>query len=137
MKKLEDIPKKEIFNVPEGYFDKLPGVIQSRVAEDEKRTSSPVLRMALQYGLPSFAIVVIAVLLFFKPDTADHSAESILASIETPDLVAYLHETDMSTDELLDEVLLDTQDAEQIEEAVYDLNLGDEDLENIADDFDL
>jgi hypothetical protein len=33
MKKLEDIPKKTIFEVPEGYFDKLPGVIQSRIAE--------------------------------------------------------------------------------------------------------
>jgi hypothetical protein len=137
MKKLEDIPKKEVFNVPDGYFDKLPGVIQSRVAESEERTSRPVFRMALQYGLPSLAIVVIAVLLFFKPDTADHSAESILASIETPDLVAYLNETDISTDELLDEVVLNTEDAEQIEETVYDLNLGDTDLENIADDLDL
>ncbi|HEY3403214.1 MAG TPA: hypothetical protein VGK59_07495 [Ohtaekwangia sp.] len=134
MKKLEDIPKKEIFKVPDDYFDKLPGVIQSRIAADKDRHAIPVFRTVLQYGIPSLAVVVIAVILFFKPEPAD-SAESILTSIETQDLVAYLDETDISTDELLDEVTLDQLDAEQIEDAVFDL--GDQDLEDIADDLDL
>ena len=36
MKKLEEIPKKEVFKVPEGYFENLPGIIQARVAQQNK-----------------------------------------------------------------------------------------------------
>ena len=32
MKKLDEIPKKSIFEAPEGYFDRLPGIIQARVS---------------------------------------------------------------------------------------------------------
>ena len=39
MKKLEDIPKKQNFEVPEGYFEKLPGIIQSRVTQQHKEKS--------------------------------------------------------------------------------------------------
>ena len=66
------------------------------------------------------------------------SAESILASIETQDLVAYLSTTDFTTDELLDQVSLDVQDANQIEEEVYGLDLNsDEDVEEILDQIDI
>jgi hypothetical protein len=135
MKKLEDIPKKEIFNVPDGYFEKLPGVIQSRIAEG-RRDPKPAFRYAFQVGVPALAMILFT-LWYFRPDPMSDSPENILASLETQDLVAYLNETDMTTDELLDEALLDNADAQQIEEAVYDLNLGEEDLENIEDDFDL
>ncbi|CAA9250396.1 MAG: hypothetical protein AVDCRST_MAG95-1846 [uncultured Adhaeribacter sp.] len=33
--KLEDLPKQKIYPVPDGYFEKLPGVIMSRVAPQE------------------------------------------------------------------------------------------------------
>lgn len=133
MKKLEDIPKKQIFTVADDYFEKLPGVIQSRVANPERK---PVLFYALQFGLPAIAVVIITFFWLF-PQGNDTSVEGILSSIETEQLVAYLSETDMTTEELLDDVVLDNLDAEQIEEAVYDLNLGEVDLENIQDDYDL
>ena len=41
--KLEDLPQKEIFDVPEGYFEKLPGTIQARIAERQQPASRPVL----------------------------------------------------------------------------------------------
>lgn len=133
MKKLEDIPKKEIFTVPDDYFEKLPGVIQSRVASPERK---PVLFYAVQFGLPAIAVLIITFFWLF-PQGKDNSAEDILASIETEQLVAYLSETDITTEELLDDIILDNLDAEQIEEVVYDLNLGEVDLESIQDDYDL
>jgi len=135
MKKLEDIPKKEIFTVPDEYFDKLPGIIQSRVAES-KRDRKPALRYVFQYGLPAVTLIVLA-LWFFKPESANNSAETILASLETEELIAYLRETDITTDELLEQVTFDDEDAQQIQEEVYNLNLDEIDLENIADDLDL
>ena len=48
MKKLEDIPKQNIFEVPDGYFDKLPSVIQARIAKPEpKFWQLPAFRYAM------------------------------------------------------------------------------------------
>jgi len=135
MKKLEDIPKKEIFTVPEGYFEKLPGVIQSRVAAG-KRDHKPAFRFAFQYGVPALALIFIA-LWYFRSEPLNNSAESILASLETEDLIAYLNETDITTDELLEQVILNEEDVQQIEAEVYDLHLDDIDFENITNDLDL
>src|SRR5690349_6287318 len=134
MKKLEDIPKKEIFNVPEGYFDKLPGVIQSRVAARQQE-GIPVYRYALRYALPVVVILVAAIFWLNQPDEGSTS-EKLLASIDTQDLVAYLNESDMTTEELLENASLDVIDANEIEGAVYDLNFQDEDLDILVEEFD-
>jgi hypothetical protein len=135
MKKLEDIPKKEIFTVPDGYFDKLPGVIQAQVASHSR-----------QHGfLPSFSwkvalpavIVVAAGIFWFTGPTEPMDAESILATVETPDLVAYLNASeDMSLDEVLESVEFSDSDVDEIEDEVYVLDLGESDIENLMNDLD-
>lgn len=138
MKKLEEIPKKEVFNVPEGYFDKLPGIIQARVAAPDKRIFiRPAFSYALRYALPVIVFFALGIFWFVRQgETA--TAESILATVETEDLVAYLYTSDLTTDELLDNVLLDNYDANKIEEAVFDLDLNsDKQYEEILDEIDL
>jgi hypothetical protein len=134
MKKLEDIPKKQIFEVPEGYFEKLPGIIQSRVATERRETSLWGRRsLSLQYVLP--AVVLIAAGIFwFTRSQSDLTTENILASVQTQDLVTYLGEADFTTEELLDDADLDVEDARQIEGAVYEFSLDDSALEEIIDD---
>jgi hypothetical protein len=129
MKKLEDIPKNNPFTVPDGYFDKLPGVIQARVASSTQ--SRPYMRYALQYALPVVALIVVA-LIYLTP-AAQQNYTDILASIETEQLAAYLADSDLTTDELLDAAELDTESAEAIEAEVYfnDIDLSD------LNDFDL
>lgn len=62
-KKLEDIGKENIFETPEGYFDKLPLQIQQRV-EEKKRNPMGVFSPArLRIAIPSLAALGIA--LFF------------------------------------------------------------------------
>jgi hypothetical protein len=142
MKKLEDIPKKRVFDVPDGYFDDLPGIIQARVAKPvgETAPARPVFAYALRYALPVFVLAAIGIFwLYQQPTTA--SPEDILASIETEDLVAYLQTTDFTTDELLDEVSLNDNDVEQIEAAAFGLDiegqdLTEEDLEEILNALD-
>lgn len=134
MKKLEDIPKKEVFDVPEGYFEKLPGVIQSRVSKPGA-TGRPAWVYGLRYGLPAL-ILLAAVIFWLDRPAGDHSPEGMLASIQTEELVAYLNDTDLTTDELLEQVHLDGTDANEIESDVYGLSISADDLDTILDDID-
>ena len=136
MKKLEDIPKKQIFEVPDGYFEKLPGIIQSRVANAPTETWRPVIRYSLQFGLPAVIILCIAGIFWFTQPQENMNAENMLASIQTEDLVSYLNEADITTDELLDHVELDAEDASTIEESVYQFPLTDTELEQLFNDID-
>ena len=135
MKKLEDIPKKEVFNVPDGYFDKLPGIIQARVATPQNE-GRPVWGFALRYALPTVVLLAVGIFWFNQsPKVAD--AEQLLSSIQTEDLVAYLNESDMTTEELLADAELSDEDASEIEGNVYDLNLKNESLEDIVSEMEL
>ena len=137
MKKLEDIPKKEVFKVPEGYFENLPSIIQARVAQQSRQKEiRPVLTYALQYALPVVAFFALG-LFWFIGKNETPTAESILASIQTEDLVAYLDEADMTTEELLDDVSLSEEDATEIEGAVYEFDLDDTNVEDFLDDIDI
>lgn len=137
MKKLEEIPKKEVFKVPDGYFENLPGIIQARVAQQNKSEEvRPVFAYALQYALPIIAFFALG-LFWFIGKNETPTAESILASIQTEDLVAYLDEADITTEELLDDVSLSDEDATEIEGAVYEFELDDTNVEDFLDDMDI
>lgn len=135
MKKLEDIPKKEIFTVPDGYFDKLPGLIQARVAApDRSREFLPAF--SWKVALPA-AMVVAAGIFWLTSPAEPKDAESILASVETHDLVAYLNESEeVSVDEVLESVEFNDSDVDDIESEVYILDLGEGDIENLMNDLD-
>lgn len=135
MKKLEDIPKKEIFDVPEGYFDKLPGIIQARVAREVTPRFS-MARFTLRYALPAMMVVVAAVL-WFMPQSSSTDPEALLAGIQTEELVAFISEGDLSTEELMDEVELNATEVEDIEDEVYGLPLDQEAAEDFIDDLEL
>ncbi|HEU5291512.1 MAG TPA: hypothetical protein VFU05_12770 [Cyclobacteriaceae bacterium] len=135
MKKLEDIPKKHPFKVPEGYFDKLPGIIQARIVDkSEVQEAKSYFRHALQYALPVIALAIVVVIYFIPKNTQD--VDTILASVSTEELVAYLENSEITTEELLEEMTLDTESVEAIESEVYfnfnELeNLDELDLDNL------
>jgi len=133
MKKLEDIPKKEVFDVPEGYFEKLPGRIQSRIGTSG--SARPTWVYGLRYALPALLLLA-AVALWFNRPAGDLSPEEVLASVQTEALVAFLDDTDLTTDELLETVQFDGIDASEIESDVYGLDISTDDLDNILDDID-
>jgi hypothetical protein len=136
MKNLENIPKKEIFSVPDGYFDSLPGKIQARISS-EKPSEQPgfVFRYRLQYALPVMALLAIGIY-WFSIEQNPGDAESILASIQTEELVSYLNSSELTTDDLLQDVEFSDDDIQDIESEVYELNLGTEDLDEVLGDFD-
>lgn len=85
MRKLEDIPKKDLFTAPDGYFDKLPGIIQARVAKPEPKS---VWLPVLKFALPVVALFTVGIFWFSNPTVK--SVEAELASINTEQLIAYL-----------------------------------------------
>src|SRR3954471_21914955 len=101
MKKLEDIPKKNIFEAPGGYFEQLPGVIQARVADGERApTWAPIMRISFRYALPAMVIAVAS--FFYLTRAISLSTEDFIASVDSASLAAYLDDSDLSTEDLLE-----------------------------------
>lgn len=117
MKKLDEISKNHPFQVPDGYFERLPMDIQARIeARSTQKISKPYFRYALQYALPALVLIITAVF-YLKPDAP--SADSMLASVSTEELMVYLQETDISTDELIETMPFDDESVEALESEVY------------------
>ncbi len=139
MKKLDEIPKKSFFEAPEGYFEHLPGIIQARLAPPEvdlKASSGWLfyLGYSLKYALPVVAIA--AASFFFLNMPGAQSPEDLLATIDTAYLVAYLDDADVSTDDLLDNVSLDQDEASAIQQdTMEEIDLNDQDAEVLKDEF--
>lgn len=114
MKKLEDIPKKNIFEVPEGYFEKLPGIIQARVA---KPAPVRLWVTSLKYALPVFALVTVGA--FWYMGQSEKTIDQQLAGIQTEQLMAYLNDADLQIDDLSETVGWDEIDLIDLEDRVY------------------
>jgi len=131
MKKLEDIPKTNIFEVPEGYFEKLPGIIQSRVAKpDPTLWFTPTWKFAL----PILAFIAVGIF-WFTSQTGD-SLEQQLASIQTEQLIAYLDDGDLTMEELAETVTWSETDLNELEEKVFStIEVSGDELDILLEEF--
>jgi hypothetical protein len=104
MKRLEDIPKKQSFKVPDGYFDDLPMRIQARIQETEKKPSwawMPAPSFALKFALPVILVGIVSVVVWNNlSSTKDPFAK--LDSVPTEQLLAYLESDDITTEEIIE-----------------------------------
>lgn len=133
MKKLEDIGKKEIFTVPDKYFDELPGIIQARI--------SPAPQRQIAYGWKwavavSMACLLVAGIFVFWPTTQQQSPDQILAAVPTQDLILYITNSDITTEELLDYLDLAADDISGIEDASLE-DIHGADLEEWVQEFEI
>jgi hypothetical protein len=113
MKKLEDISKENIYKVPEGYFEKLPGLIQARVAKPEPRVW---FAPAFKFAMPVVALVLAVTVWFTSRQGV--SLEDQLSEIQTEQLMVYLEESDLSADLITDELNWSEEDLIELEENV-------------------
>jgi hypothetical protein len=132
MKKLEQIPKKEVFQVPEGYFEELPAQIRKKIDADK----SPIW-----YGRPQFriALAYITIILAIIFSVVHFSATELLIQEELSEisderLINYLESADISLVDIIEEISIDedtyleimkenfTFDSDKIEEEIL-LNL--------------
>jgi hypothetical protein len=133
MKKLDQIEKKQIFTVPDGYFDQLPLAIQERVAQKRSISwfSIPVLRLAL----PVVALLVVGIV-WFKPFSSSPSIEEELSMLNESDLIAYLNESDLTSEELENTFNLSSEEIDNLEQEVFQSLQSNEGLlENLIDEY--
>jgi hypothetical protein len=131
MKKLEDIPKQNIFEVPEGYFDKLPSVIQARIAKPEPAFwQLPVFKYAL-----SIASLFLVGIIWWNSQTVS-SLEDQLNQIQTEQLLAYLENSEIPVEYLMDEETLSETDLNELEETIYSsIPISESELDQIEEEF--
>lgn len=135
---IESLERENIHQAPDGYFDELPLKIQSRINEQQE-APSPIFISRMQVVWSMTAVIAIFLIgWFLYPQDNNPSPEQLLASIDSEDLIEYLYEEDISTDEILaavnDEYLLDG--LETLEMEMIDGDLSNEDLESIYSELD-
>ena len=129
-KSLQEISKEKVYTTPENYFEELPQIIQNRVQNKNKASwtihwgtiISPALAAMLVIGF------FIAKSLFNTPQTA----EELLSSVSTKDLIAYIDVENLNNDEILDligdsDIQLEmniTNDLQLDEETFRELNIS-------------
>lgn len=114
MKKLDEISRETPFKVPDGYFDRLPGIIQARVARPEPRSW---FVPSLKFAIPVVALVVALTIWLTGRD--GNSIEEQLNEIQTEQLMAYLEDSELSDELLNEEVTLSEEDLYELEENVF------------------
>lgn len=114
MKKLDEISRETPFKVPDGYFDRLPGVIQARIAKPESRLW---FTPSLKFAIPVMALLVAFTIWFTNRE--GNSIEQQLNEIQIEQLMAYLEESELSDDLMNEEVTLSEEDLYELEENVF------------------
>ena len=131
--KLDDIPNKTPFVVPDEYFDKLTANIQQEVAEPETINWSLYWKLGL--STVAAACIVMVSFVYFRP-IESVSVEQLLAEVSTEDLVNYVAMMDIS-EELILETLDDTEIDLIFEESMETLDFESTDLDDLLLEFEL
>jgi len=136
--KLEDIKKKNIYTVPDNYFDQLPTKIQSRINE-----KTPVFRIKLSWSLvfkvatPAFAMIMILFYFGLKNNNTYESADEILSQVSSQDLIAYLETTDITTDEIIEEIDFTDVELDFYEDGsiMQDIEMNKDNINTLLDEY--
>ncbi|MFM8912135.1 MAG: hypothetical protein ACKOE6_04315 [Flammeovirgaceae bacterium] len=137
MARLEDIPKKQAFKVPDGYFDALPMRIQSRI-DAQKQAERPAFsfgRVALRYALPVVAIAILSVVWLTQRPGTEVDPLAALNQVSAQELVAFLEDEGITTEDLMEQASLNGVNLDNMQKPLDDLSA--EDLDAIANEFDI
>ena len=141
--RLEDLEKRQVFNKPpEGYFDRLPGIIQAKTAHKATKSNQQVVWIKALKMVPVAALLVLIAIYsgIFQRQGTEPGFEEMLSQVTSEDIILYLEELDISNDEILQEVDLKalSLEFENMEDPLMDnLEIEDETLMQLYDDFDL
>ena len=104
--RLEDIGKRQVFTKPpDGYFEKLPGVIQAKTAHKPRTASRTYWLTALKFAPVAGLLIFIALYsgVFNNPDSGQE-LEDMLSEVSSEDIIWYLEELEITNDEIFEEV---------------------------------
>ncbi|WP_149240210.1 hypothetical protein [Dyadobacter sp. 32] len=94
--RLDDLKKAPPFSVPEGYFEKLPQMIQSRIVSEPAR--KPVVGWAWQRSLAliSAAALIFVLVWVTVPERQGSLGQGPLSDISDASIVDYLEDENIS-----------------------------------------
>lgn len=94
--RLDDLKKEMPFSVPDGYFDKLPQIIQSRIVSEPAR--KPLVGWSWQrsVSLVSAMALILVLVWVTVPERQGALGEGPLTDISDASIVAYLEDQDIS-----------------------------------------
>jgi hypothetical protein len=101
---IEDLEKKHVFNVPEGYFKHLPQQISHKLVTTRKSQPWFILPV-FKYGaaIASFCLIIlIGYFLTLTPVPNPVQPEIILSQVSGQDIVQYLQQSEVSQFELVE-----------------------------------
>jgi hypothetical protein len=104
--RLEDIDKRQVFNKPpDDYFEKLPGIIQAKTANKSKSNPRTYLLMALKLAPVAGLLVFLALYSgVFSSQESGSGFDDMLSEVSNEDIIWYLEELDLTSDEIFEEV---------------------------------
>lgn len=100
--KLSDLPKKDPFRAPEGYFDTLQEKIDARIGLEKKGRVIQVNWRHIGYAVAASVTLLVAVLIGIRNPTEQRpNVEQMLAEISFEECIAYLEASDIEIDEIV------------------------------------
>ena len=123
---LNQLPKKDNFQVPENYFDELPGLIQDRVQVKTKTQWTYVLKYALPVILVIFSVV------YFSQKNTDKSIQ--ISKQEAVDYIDNQMDIDFDETLLAEEISVQTVEQHTETSAVEDYLLDEADEELLIEE---
>lgn len=134
--KLEDIKKDNIHQVPEGYFEELPQKIQARIAQPKPSTSMFLLH-SLKYAIPALLLAAVSIYYLTNQKPADISPEDMLAEVSTSELINFLEDSEITTEEIIENIDITSTDIRFEQEDTELLNdFNETELEELLDEYD-
>jgi len=143
--KLDDIDKKDPFKVPDRYFDELPERIQSRIRrKGQSRWSWGIsFPSVVRLALPVAAVILVAI--YFGFPGKDTPAETLsyremIDDVSTEDLIAYLENSEISAEEIIETVDVEALELELEEEEeswIIEDEMDDEMMNAIIEEYNL
>ncbi|MCE7066489.1 hypothetical protein [Dyadobacter sp. CY326] len=94
--RLDDLKKEVPFTVPDGYFEKLPQIIQSRIPSEPVR--KPVIGWSWQrsLGLVSAMALILVLVWVTVPERQGSLGQEPLSGVSNASIIGYLEDQDIS-----------------------------------------
>jgi hypothetical protein len=133
--KLDSLPKKLPYSAPDNYFKELPSIIQARVVKPES-SWMPSLKWSntWQYALPVIALTMMLGYFGVRINNDDINVQAMIDEIPTEELINYITESDITTDELLSLIDINELDVDGMIEDNIEL-LNDSEWDDIIADY--
>jgi len=139
--KLDDINKEKPFQIPDQYFEEFPDRLMDRIRNESDKDRGRLISLPVMLKM-AVAASILALITFgiFQINFEGRSPDQILADVPTESLIAYLEESEMSVDDLIETIdmgLITQEDPLTESDILPEDEIDEEMIEEIMIDYEL